>query len=80
MLIKYLHQLLVDPKWKGDSGFKNSYMNRLEDFINNELPNYGLKAFSPIESRTKHWSEKYSAMAKMLYTSGFGWDANKNML
>ena len=65
MLIKYLHQLSVDPKWKGDSGFKNGYMNRLEDLINNELPNYVLKAFPHIESRIKHWSEKYSAMIEM---------------
>ena len=65
MLIKYLHRLSVHPKCKLDSSFKNGYMNRLEDLINNEFPNYDLKAFPHIESRIKHWSEKYSAMIEM---------------
>ena len=72
MLIKYVNQLSIDPKWKGDGGFKNGYMSRLEELINSELPSCGLKAFLHIESRIKHWSEKYSALAKMLSTSGFG--------
>ena len=80
MLIKYLHQLSVDPNRKGDNSFKNGYMNSLKDLINNELPNCGLKAFPHIESRIKHWSEKYSAMTEMSSTSGFGWDADKKML
>ncbi|CAO2830328.1 unnamed protein product [Amaranthus hypochondriacus] len=80
MLIKYLHQLSTDPKWKGEGGFKNGYMSRLEELINGELPSCGLKAFPHIESRIKHWSEKYSALAEMLSTSGFGWDADKKML
>lgn len=80
MLIKYLHQLSTDPKWKGEGSFKNGYMSRLEELINGELPSCGLKAFPHIESRIKHWSEKYSALAEMLSTSGFGWDADKKML
>ena len=80
MLIKYLRQLSIDSKWKGDGGFRNSYMSRLEELINSELPSYGLKVFLHIESRIKHWSKKYSALAEMLSTSGFGWDADKKML
>ena len=77
MLINYLHQLSIDSEWKGDGGFKNGYMSRLEELINSELLSCGLKAFPHIESRIKHWSEKYSALVEMLSTSGFGWDADK---
>uniref|UniRef100_A0A803LNT3 Myb/SANT-like domain-containing protein n=2 Tax=Chenopodium quinoa TaxID=63459 RepID=A0A803LNT3_CHEQI len=76
VLIRYLHELSCDPKWKCKNGFKNGYMNRLEEMINSVLPNCGLKAVPHIKSRIKHWSEKYSALS----TSGFGWDAEKNML
>ena len=80
MLIKYVNQLSIDPKWKGDGGFKNGYMSRLEELINNELPSCGLKAFPHIKSRIKHWLEKYSALVEMLSTSSFGWDADKKRL
>uniref|UniRef100_A0A803N8N9 Myb/SANT-like domain-containing protein n=1 Tax=Chenopodium quinoa TaxID=63459 RepID=A0A803N8N9_CHEQI len=55
-------------------------MNKLEEMIKSVLPNCGLKANPHIESRIKHWTEKYSAMAEMLSTSGFGWDSDKKML
>ncbi|XP_021757823.1 uncharacterized protein LOC110722831 [Chenopodium quinoa] len=80
VLIRYLHELSCDPKWKCDNGFKNGYMNKLEEMINGVLPNCGLRAVPHIESRIKHWSEKYSAFAEMLSTSGFGWDAEKKLL
>uniref|UniRef100_A0A803KM48 Myb/SANT-like domain-containing protein n=1 Tax=Chenopodium quinoa TaxID=63459 RepID=A0A803KM48_CHEQI len=80
VLIKYLHELSLDPKWKSESGFKSGYMNKLEEMIKSVLPNCGLKADPHIESRIKHWTEKYSAMAEMLSTSGFGWDSDKKML
>uniref|UniRef100_A0A803LSG3 Myb/SANT-like domain-containing protein n=1 Tax=Chenopodium quinoa TaxID=63459 RepID=A0A803LSG3_CHEQI len=80
VLIKYLHELSLDPKWKSESGFKSGYMNKLEEMIKSVLPNCGLKADPHIESRIKHWIEKYSAMAEMLSTSGFGWDSDKKML
>uniref|UniRef100_A0A803N0B5 Myb/SANT-like domain-containing protein n=1 Tax=Chenopodium quinoa TaxID=63459 RepID=A0A803N0B5_CHEQI len=80
VLIKYLHELSLDPKWKSESGFKSGYMNKLEEMIKFVLPNCGLKADPHIESRIKHWAEKYSAMAEMLSTSGFGWDSDKKIL
>lgn len=80
MLLKCLLELSYDPKWKSESGFKNNYFNKLEEMIKAVLPTSGLKADPHIESRTKHWSEKYSALAEMLSTSGFGWDADKKML
>ncbi|XP_021753802.1 protein ALP1-like [Chenopodium quinoa] len=80
VLIRYLHELSGDPKWKCENGFKNGYMNKLEEMINRVLPNCGLRAVPHIESRIKHWSEKYSALAEMLSTSGFGWDVEKKIL
>uniref|UniRef100_A0A803LLR0 Myb/SANT-like domain-containing protein n=1 Tax=Chenopodium quinoa TaxID=63459 RepID=A0A803LLR0_CHEQI len=80
VLIRYLHELSCDQKWKCENGFKNGYMNKLEEMINGVLPNCGLRAVPHIESRIKHWSEKYSAFAEMLSTSGFGWDAEKKLL
>uniref|UniRef100_A0A803L8V0 Myb/SANT-like domain-containing protein n=1 Tax=Chenopodium quinoa TaxID=63459 RepID=A0A803L8V0_CHEQI len=80
VLIRYLHELSCDPKWKCENGFKNGYMNKLEEMINGVLPNCGLRAVPHIESRIKHWSEKYSAFTEMLSTSGFGWDAEKKLL
>ncbi|XP_048495827.2 uncharacterized protein LOC125495195 [Beta vulgaris subsp. vulgaris] len=80
VLIKSLHELASDPRWKGESGFKSGYMNKLEEMIKRELPDCGLRADPHIESRIKHWSEKYSALAEMLSLSGFGWDDEKKML
>ena len=31
VLIQALHKLSTDPKWKSEGGFKNGYMNRLEE-------------------------------------------------
>ncbi|KAL2942781.1 Structural maintenance of chromosomes flexible hinge domain-containing protein 1 [Bienertia sinuspersici] len=42
-----------------ENGFKNGYMNKLEELIKYMFPNCGLKATPHIESRIKHWSEKY---------------------
>ncbi|KAL2934901.1 D-alanine--D-alanine ligase [Bienertia sinuspersici] len=79
-LIRYLHELSCDPKWKSESGFKNGYMNKLKELIKSVFPNCGLKATPYIESRIKHWLEKYSAMVEKLSILGFGWDAEKKML
>ncbi|KNA19415.1 hypothetical protein SOVF_061750, partial [Spinacia oleracea] len=80
VLIKYLHELSYDPKWKYETGFKCDYMNNLEEMIKSALPNCCLRAAPHIEPGIKHWSEKYSAIAEMLALSGFGWDAEKKML
>uniref|UniRef100_A0A803KYT8 DDE Tnp4 domain-containing protein n=1 Tax=Chenopodium quinoa TaxID=63459 RepID=A0A803KYT8_CHEQI len=44
VLIRYLHELSCDPKWKCENGFKNGYMNKLEEMIYRVLPNCGLRA------------------------------------
>ncbi|GAB4849140.1 hypothetical protein Ancab_040157 [Ancistrocladus abbreviatus] len=80
VLIQALHELATNSKWKSENGFKSGYMNRLEEMILSRLPQCGLRAEPHIESRLKHWSEKYSAMAEMLGTSEFGWDDEKKLL
>ncbi|KAL2930724.1 tRNA pseudouridine synthase B [Bienertia sinuspersici] len=75
-----MHELSGNPKWKSENGFKIGYMNKLEELIKSVFPNCGFKATPLIESRIKHWSEKYSVMAQMLSISGFEWDAEKKML
>lgn len=79
-LLQSLLEMAHNPKWKSDNGFKSGYMSKLEEMILAKLPNCGLKAEPHIESRLKHWSEKYCAMAEMLSTSGFGWDDEKKIL
>ncbi|KAL2930739.1 Elongation factor 4 [Bienertia sinuspersici] len=80
MLIKCLHELAFDHKCRSESGFKNGYMNKLEEMIKRLLPNCGLKADPHIELRIKHWSEKYIAVAEILSTTRFWWDVDKKML
>ena len=80
ILLQCLLELAQNPKWKGESGFKSGYMNKLEEMISSKLPTCGLKAEPHIESRLKHWSDKYCAMAEMLSMSGFGWDDVKKVL
>ncbi|KAL2897173.1 LRR receptor kinase SERL2 [Bienertia sinuspersici] len=58
----------------------NGYMNKFKEMIKRLHLNCGLKADPNIDSRIKHWSEKYSAFVEMLSTFGFGWDVDKKML
>ncbi|KAL8161624.1 hypothetical protein V2J09_013113 [Rumex salicifolius] len=80
ILIQSLLELSQNGKWKGESGFKSGYMNKLKEMISKNLPTCGLKAEPHIDSRLKHWLEKYYTMAEMLGISGFGWDDVKNVL
>ncbi|KAL8141736.1 hypothetical protein V2J09_014768 [Rumex salicifolius] len=79
-LLQSLLELASDPKWRNDSGFRSGYMNRLEELLVSKLPHCGLRAEPHIESRLKHWSEKYSALAEMLSSTRFGWDDEKKLL
>ncbi|KAL3638032.1 hypothetical protein CASFOL_018480 [Castilleja foliolosa] len=80
ILLQSLLEISHNPKWKSENGFKNGYMNRLEETLVEKIPNCGLKAEPHIESRLKHWSEKYCAMAEMLGNSGFNWDSERKVL
>ncbi|KAL2934476.1 Poly(A) RNA polymerase GLD2 [Bienertia sinuspersici] len=54
VLIRYLHELSGDRKWKSENGFKKRYINKLEELIKYVFPNYGLKVTPHIESRMKY--------------------------
>ncbi|KAK3139684.1 hypothetical protein QOZ80_5AG0387870 [Eleusine coracana subsp. coracana] len=79
-LIKALHEVSLDPKWRSDGSFKNGYMLELEVRLAEKLPDARISAFPHVDSRLRHFKTKYSALEQMLSKSGFTWDENKKML
>ncbi|BFG41001.1 hypothetical protein CerSpe_272750 [Prunus speciosa] len=75
-----LMELHQNINWRGDSGFKNGYLNKLEIILEAKLPNSWLKASPHIESRVKTLKGKYGALADTLSQSGFGWNEEDMML
>ena len=75
-----LMELHQNTNWRGDSSFKNGYLNKLETMLEVKLPNSGLKASPHIESRVKTLKGKYGALADALSQSGFGWNEEEMML
>ncbi|KAL2925447.1 putative malate:quinone oxidoreductase [Bienertia sinuspersici] len=79
-LINALHELSTDPHWKCENGFRNGYMNHLEELIGKAIPGCGLKSSPHIDSRLKTLLGKFRAITQMLATSGFKWDDERNMI
>ncbi|KMS96137.1 hypothetical protein BVRB_001730 [Beta vulgaris subsp. vulgaris] len=79
-LVAALSELVTNPHWKCEKGFRNGYMTRLEDVIGKAIPGCGLKALPRIDSRLKTLVTKFRAIVQMLNTSGFEWDDEKNMI
>ncbi|WCJ24731.1 Carbonic anhydrase [Euphorbia peplus] len=80
ILVVALFDLSADPYRKCDNGFRNGYMNRLEEVIGKAIHVCGLKASPHIDSRTKTLVAKFRAIVQMLNTSGFKWDDDKHMI
>ena len=80
VLVNASSELAADTHWRCEAGFRNGYMNRLEEVIGKTLPSCGLKATLHIDSRLKTLVAKFRAISQMLSTSGFAWDDEKKMI
>lgn len=73
-----LHALkeLVTEGWKCDNGFKNGYLNTLEQAMAKKFPGCDLKGEPHIHSKVHVWKKQYSTISTMLSRSGFGWNSS----
>nr|CAD1822766.1 unnamed protein product [Ananas comosus var. bracteatus] len=80
-LIECLLDLSNSRQWRADNGtFRNGYLQQLERWMHEKIPDCELKGVPHIESRFKLWKSQYNAIFEMLgpSASGFGWsDKNK---
>ena len=75
MLVDCLLEL-VNQGWSKDNKFMADYLQQLEKWMVEEIPNCGIKSNPHIKSRMKTLKTQYREMADMLGNAGFGfgWD------
>ena len=59
---------------KQDNAFKAGYLMKLEEKLLEMLPRRNLHDTPHIETKIKIWKKHYNCVARMLRTSGFGWN------
>ncbi|XP_078167159.1 uncharacterized protein LOC144561927 [Carex rostrata] len=80
-LIECLLQLLESGNWRGDNGtFRSGFLQQLEKWMHEKLPNCQVRATPHISSRVKLWKKQYYALSEMLSASGFGWNDNEKSI
>ncbi|XP_062020654.1 uncharacterized protein LOC133737011 [Rosa rugosa] len=79
--VEALTEICVGGYWKVDNGFRSGYLGKLEQIIEQKLPNCGLKANPHIESRLKTLKKQTLAIYDMLSnSSGFSWNHEEKMV
>ncbi|KAG8388662.1 hypothetical protein BUALT_Bualt02G0148600 [Buddleja alternifolia] len=79
VLANALKDLLVRG-YKADNGFKSGYQNMLEQAMIQAFPGTNIRAEPHINSRIHVWRKNYGTISTMQSRSGFGWNAETNMI
>lgn len=83
LLVQCLVELRTEQKFMADNGFKPGYAKKLEAMMEDRAPGCCIKANPHILSRIKTMKLAWQIVYDMVYgtnTSGFGWDAAKQIV
>lgn len=65
---------LIAQRWKSDNGFRNGYLNRLEDAMYKAFPLANIKGQPHINSKITAWKRSYGTIISILNRSGVGFN------
>ncbi|KAG6498590.1 hypothetical protein ZIOFF_038310 [Zingiber officinale] len=73
VLIRCLQDMITNPLWKTDGGFKNNYMNEIKRLMVQKLPQLTIEV-KHIDSRIKFLKGRYHSINEMCKQSGCSWN------
>ena len=74
-LIECLLQLSESGNWRADNGtFRSGFLQQLERWMHEKIPNCQVRATPHISSRVKLWKKQYYALSEMLGPSASGFE------